>query len=247
MTLNDFFSKHPKVAIAFSGGVDSAYLLYEAKRYASEVKAYYVKSPFQPVFELEDAQRLAKELNADMEIINLNVLEDATIVSNPANRCYYCKQRIFATIIEYAAKDGYSIILDGTNASDDVNDRPGIRALQELKVLSPLQLCGITKDTIRKISKDAGLFTWNKPAYACLATRIPTGDEITLEKLEATEKAEGFLMSLGFSDFRIRRAGNAAKLQVKQDQLQQVLTNRELIVNELKNYYSDVYLDMEVR
>lgn len=163
------------MALAFSGGVDSSYLLYAALQNGADVHAYYVKSAFQPQFELEDAQKLAKQVGAKLTIMQANVLANETVVANPKNRCYYCKQVIFTGIGKQAAQDGYTTLLDGTNASDDAADRPGMKALQELSVLSPLRLCGLTKTEIRKRSKAAGLFTWDKPSYACLATRIPTG------------------------------------------------------------------------
>lgn len=155
MTLKEFFEKYPKAAIAFSGGVDSSYLLNMGIQYGADVKAYYVKSQFQPEFEMEDAVRLGRQLNANMEIIHVNVLENEAVVKNPENRCYYCKQSIFGTILAKAAADGYTVILDGTNASDDAGDRPGMKALQEMKVLSPLRMCGLTKTEIRKRSKEA--------------------------------------------------------------------------------------------
>ena len=157
MNLEEFFSKHPIVAVAFSGGVDSAYLLYMACKYAERVKAYYVKSAFQPQFELDDAERFAKELQAEMTIIRLDVLTDEQVRMNPPNRCYFCKKRIFSAIREHAQQDGFQVLLDGTNASDDAGDRPGMVALQELAVMSPLRLCGLTKTDIRRLSKEAGL------------------------------------------------------------------------------------------
>lgn len=247
MDLRAFFKENPKTALAFSGGVDSAYLLYAALHYGADVRAYYVKAAFQPQFELDDAVRLAEELHADMRILTVDVLSDETVRKNPADRCYYCKQRIFNTILKAAAEDGYTVILDGTNASDDAGDRPGMRALKELEVKSPLRLCGLTKAEIRRLSKEAGLFTWDKPAYACLATRIPTGEEITAEKLAATEKAEGFMMALGFKDFRVRQENGKAKLQLKEEQLPLLLKHRGKILDELKQYYTSVTLDLEVR
>ncbi|MGN0166084.1 MAG: ATP-dependent sacrificial sulfur transferase LarE [Lachnospiraceae bacterium] len=247
MNLDDFFIKHPKVAVAFSGGVDSAYLLYAAKQYGVWVQAYYVKSAFQPRFESDDALRLARYLDIPMRVLTVDVLSSKIITDNPADRCYHCKRMIFERIIQGAAEDGFSVLLDGTNASDDAQDRPGMRALKELAVLSPLRECGLTKTEIRKLSKEAGLFTWDKPAYACLATRIQTGEKITGEKLCATEAAEDFLFSLGFTDFRVRRMGNAAKIQVPVMQIEKLFEYREKIVEELKKYYSDILLDLEGR
>ena len=247
MELKAFFEENNKLALAFSGGVDSAYLLYAAKVCGADVKAYYVKTPFQPEFEYQDALQLAKELDADMVTIHLDVLSDCNIAENPKNRCYYCKKRIFHAILEQAKTDGYTLLIDGTNASDDASDRPGMVALQELEVRSPLRECGLTKDKIRSLSKAANLFTHDKPAYACLATRIPTGTAITAEKLAITERNEAFLQKLGFRDFRIRFAGTAAKLQVAEAELPLLFEKRKAILTQLKNDYTEVLLDLEVR
>ncbi len=247
MTLHTFFQENPKVALAFSGGVDSAYLLYAATASGADVTAYYVHSAFQPTFERQDAERLARELGAKLRILPLDVLCDDTITANPADRCYHCKKRIFTAIVQAAQADGYSLLIDGTNASDDDSDRPGIRALQELSVHSPLRECGITKAQVRALSREANLFTWDKPAYACLATRIPTGERITAEKLARTEQAEQFLQSLGFRDFRVRLLGESAKLQVRAEQLPLLLEKRQDILEGLKTLYSHILLDLEVR
>ena len=247
MELSEFFQKYPKVALAFSGGVDSAYLLYAAIKENAEVQAYYVKSSFQPQFELEDAKRLVEQLHARYKILDLDVLSDARIARNPADRCYYCKKRIFEAILDAARQDGFSVLIDGTNASDDAGDRPGMRALRELSVHSPLRECGITKEEVRKSSKEAGLFTWNKPAYACLATRIPSGTSLTERALRVTETAEAYLSSLGFTDFRIRMLDNAAKIQIPEEQFTKMFAMREKVTDELKKYYDAVLLDMEAR
>ena len=175
MTLTEFFHQNQKAAIAFSGGVDSAYLLYAALQSGADVRAYYVKSAFQPQFELDDARRLAETLSADMSVLDDDILADETVAANPPDRCYHCKRRIFSAIASAAAADGYTLLLDGTNASDDAGDRPGMRALRELSVRSPLRECSLTKPEIRRLSREAGLFSWDKPAYACLATRGPAG------------------------------------------------------------------------
>ena len=247
MDLKQFFADHPKVALGFSGGTDSAYLLYAALHYGAEVRAYYVKTAFQPQFELDDATRLAKELNADMKVIELDVLSDDTIRNNPADRCYYCKQKIFSALLAEAKKDGFTTIIDGTNASDDAGDRPGMRALKELQVLSPLRLCGITKAEVRALSKEANLFTADKPSYACLATRIPTGVSIDAETLTKVEQAEEALKALGFSDLRVRVFHGAAKLQLPESGIEKALSCYPLIQNELSRYFSDVLLDLQPR
>lgn len=247
MDLRGFFSTYSKVALAFSGGVDSAYLLSEAVDHAKEVRAYYVKTIFQPDFEWEDAQRLAGDLNVDLKVISLDLTGEEKIVSNPSNRCYYCKKKIFSAIQKEAALDGFSLLLDGTNASDQVDDRPGMKVLNELHVLSPLRLCGLTKEEIRHRSREKGLFTWNKPAYACLATRIPSGQRIQAVDLKQTEIAEDYLFQLGFLDFRVRNLDGKAKLELREEDLPRLLDHREDIVEELEKSYQAVYLDLEVR
>ena len=247
MDLQTFFQANPKVAIAFSGGVDSAYLLYMAVTCGAEVGAYYLKSAFQPQFEFEDATRIAAELDIGLRVIPADMLTNDQITANPQNRCYFCKRVAFELIGRAAQSDGFPVLLDGTNASDSAQDRPGMRALRELAVRSSLRECGLTKQEIRQLSKQAGLATWNKPAYACLATRIPPGEVITREKLQATESAEKHLHELGFADFRVRMLGTAARLQVPASQFERALALREQIVAELKRYYSAVLLDLEAR
>ena len=247
MTLTQFWNENPKAAIAFSGGVDSAYLLYSAIQAGARVKAYYAKTAFQPSFELEDAKRLATQLEAEMEILTMDILSVPHVAENPKNRCYYCKTALFSAITAAAKRDGFSVLLDGTNASDEVSDRPGMQALRELSVRSPLRECCLTKKEIRRLSKEAGLFTHDKPAYACLATRIPTGNTITPESLARTEAAEDCLHNLGLRDFRVRTLEDTARIQVTEPDLETVLKNRETIVSHLKTLYSGVTLDLEVR
>ena len=247
MTLQEFFKENPKVAIAFSGGVDSSYLLYAAKASGADTRAYFVKGAFQPQFELDDAKRLAKEVDVPLTIIPADILANDKVTANPSDRCYYCKQTVFGLIQETAAKDGFHTLLDGTNASDDASDRPGMKALKELQVRSPLREAGLTKDEIRKRSKEARLFTWDKPSYACLATRVPTNQKITKEELDRVSYSETFLMSLGFQDFRVRTVENDAKIQVKEGQLELVLQHREQILKKLQPLYDNVLLDLVTR
>ena len=237
MDLQQFFKENPRVAIAFSGGVDSSYLLYAALRYGARVRAYYVNSAFQPRFELEDARRLAGDLHADLRELQVDVLSSPTVTANPPDRCYHCKRVIFRTIAAAAVEDGFPVLLDG----------PGMRALRELSVRSPLRECGLTKDEIRRLSREAGLFTWDKPAYACLATRIPTGQPITARDLAVTEAAETYLFSLGFTDFRVRLAGRSAKIQLPAAQMPRLLEHRQEILDRLGQDYDAVWLDLEAR
>ena len=151
MTLQEFFAAHPKVALGFSGGVDSSYLLYAAKQAGADVRPYFAKTQFQPEFELEDAKRLAELVDIELTILPYDVLPAAGF--NPPDRCYYCKTALFGALVAQAKADGYDTIIDGTNASDDAGDRPGMKALQEMQVLSPLRLCGLTKQDIRESPK----------------------------------------------------------------------------------------------
>ncbi len=235
------------VAVAFSGGVDSSYLLYAASKCADRVTAYYVRSQFQPAFELEDACRVAGYCGTEMKVISLDVLSDEEIRSNPSDRCYHCKKRIMGAIAEAAAAEGYEIIIDGGNASDDENDRPGTRALSELGVRSPLKECGIDKDHVRALAKDAGLHVWDKPAYACLATRIPTGVPITAEALKTTERAEKILYDMGFRDFRVRLRGEDALIQVTESQHDKAVSEKGLIDERLCGMYRETVIDDHTR
>lgn len=247
MTLQEFFTEHPKAALGFSGGVDSSYLLYAGIKAGADIRPYFIKTAFQPEFELEDAKRLCAQLGAELHIIKLDALTNPDVVKNPPNRCYYCKTGLFGTLQQRAKADGYTVLLDGTNASDDAGDRPGMKALTEMSVLSPLRLCGLTKAQIREFSREAGLFTWDKPAYACLATRVPTGEAITEALLARLEGAEQVLFSLGFTDFRVRVFYDAARVQLKPAQMQQALSRRSEILENMKPYFKIVLLDLNGR
>ena len=177
----------------------------------------------------------------------LDILSQAGVTANPPDRCYHCKRLILKTVLAAAEADGFTVLADGTNATDAPEGRPGMKVLTELAVRSPLRECGLTKQEIRRLSREAGLFTYDKPAYACLATRIPTGEPITLQKLRRTEAAEAWLAGLGLRDFRVRTANGIARLQVTQQDLPLVIEQREAIVERLKKDYSGVVLDMEVR
>ena len=247
MTLEQFFQENPRCALGFSGGVDSAYLLYAGVKAGADIRPYFIKTAFQPAFELADARKLAEGLGVEVTVLELDALADPRVAANPADRCYYCKQNLFRTLKDRAIADGYPVLLDGTNASDEAGDRPGMRALAELSVRSPLRECGLTKAEIRARSREAGLFTWDKPAYACLATRVPTGTAITRKALEKVERGENALFRLGFSDFRVRLMGDAARIQVPADQMERALALRGEINQALEADFSAVLLDLAGR
>lgn len=243
--LIEWFSKNNKAALAFSGGTDSTFLLYAALKAEADVTAYYVKSEFQPEFEYADALdsiNWMKErgLKAKMETVEISVLTDEKIAENTPERCYYCKKTIMSQIAARAKSGGYGLLADGTNSDDAADDRPGMRATAELGVRSPLRELGYSKDDVRRLSEDAGLPTAQKPAYACLATRILGGEVITASKLRITEASENYLMKLGYRDFRIRMLGDAALIQVKQEQMRKLTEELDSIREALAGSYSHI-------
>ena len=245
MNLETFFKQNNKIAIGFSGGVDSAYLLYAGKTMGADIQPYFIKTPFQPQFELDDAYQLCKQLGIDLKVISYDILQVEDVRKNPDNRCYYCKKELFTLLKQQAIQDGYTILIDGTNASDDMDERPGSKAIQELKVLSPLRMCNLSKSVIREKSKEAGLFTWDKPSYACLATRIQANQLITHENLKKVEQAENILHDLGYRDFRVRVYYGAARIQLsKKDWLR---FKKEEMLSLLKPIFDIVLLDLEER
>ena len=247
MTIQEFFQQNPECAVAFSGGVDSAWLLHEAVRYARRVTAYFVKTPFQPAFELRDARETAEMLGAELRVLEFDVLTVPEVAQNPENRCYHCKTALFTRILQAAQADGYTVVLDGSNASDDASDRPGMRALQELQVRSPLRECGITKAEIRREARSAGIPVWDKPSYACLATRVSAGTAITHEMLERAERGESALMDMGFTDFRLRLRGEAALLQVQREQMARAQEMLADINRRLSGDFREITLDSTPR
>lgn len=187
-SLQDFFKQHPRVALAYSGGTDSAYLLACAKVCGTEIYPYRVVSAFQYPFETEDANLLSAQVDIPYTTLTVDVLADENIAANPWNRCYYCKKRIFSTILDRAHTDhGVDVLVDGTNASDDPDNRPGFKALAELGVLSPLRLANLTKEDVRRYSAQMGLITAEKPSVSCRATAVPVDTPLTQAVLEAIE------------------------------------------------------------
>lgn len=247
MELREFFEENPVCAVAFSGGVDSAYLLHAAAAWGRRTAAYFVRTPFQPDFELEDAQAVARRLGTALTVIEYDVLSVPEVAANPADRCYYCKRALFSLLLDRASRDGFPLVLDGCNASDDEGDRPGMRALRELGIRSPLRECGVTKADIRRLSREAGLPVWDKPSYACLATRVPTGTAILREDLDRVARGEQALMALGFSDFRLRLRGPEALLQVRPEQTELARRLLPELRERLAADFRDVTLDPSPR
>lgn len=239
--LRGFFEDNPRLALAFSGGSDSSYLFYAAKACGADVRAYFVKTQFQPRSEMEDAIRTARYLDGDLCIIDRDVLADGRIASNPPDRCYWCKHAVFGAISEAVRKDGRdSVIIDATNASDDPEGRPGMKALKEMGIRSPLRECQISKPEVRELSREAGLWTWNLPSNSCLATRTPFGTVLTEDGLRRTEEAERRVGMLGLSDFRIRTRGDSAFVETREDQMDILDRIRPELESVLSEYYSGI-------
>lgn len=247
MTISQFFQENPAVAVACSGGVDSALLVAISSKYAQKITAYFVQTEFQPTVELEDAQQVCDQVGVALKVIRLSALSNETVANNPKNRCYHCKNMIFSAIIQAAQGDGYTVILDGSNLEDDPVNRPGMAVLAEKGVLSPLRLWGMTKQQVRQEAKQWNLPVWHKPAYACLATRVAENRKITLEMLKNVEFAEEFLKGFGISDHRVRLTDRGANIQVPQSQFEIILINRVEIFEKLSPFFQQITLDLKGR
>src|SRR6185369_4103599 len=210
--------------VAFSGGVDSAYLAYLAHDELGErALAVTGDSASYPTFQRELADELTRRFGIGHEIIFTAEFENPNYVNNPPNRCYYCKAELYTKLNEYAAARGFAVICDGTNA-DNVGDyRPGRQAASERGVRSPLLECGLTKSDIRELSRRAGLPTWNEPASACLSSRVPYGQIVTLEKLTMVDRAEIALKQMGFRQVRVRHHGDIGRIEVGDEEMPRAL------------------------
>jgi uncharacterized protein len=203
--LDEILKDNMPVAIAFSGGVDSTFLLKKAVMInKDETLAVYVDSPIMSSFERQEAMDFLKENNINYIILKKNPFEIKEFTDNPKDKCYYCKKQVFKMILETANENGYDYVADGSNESDIDDYRPGMKALRELGIKSPLKEAGLTKGDIRILSKNLGLKTWNKPPNACLATRVVTGIKIKEDVLIKIDKAEDYIRKLGISQVRVR-------------------------------------------
>ena len=235
-------------AVAYSGGVDSTFLLRAAHdALGSNMAALTALSPFFPAWESEQASEYFKLRWIKQFILEYDPLSVDAIRVNPPDRCYLCKLTLFNGLKSFASENGFAEVIEGTNA-DDLNDyRPGLKALSELDIKSPLKEVGFTKEEIRILSKEFGLPTWNKPSYACLASRVPYNEELTADKLYMVECAENLLLQLGFEQCRVRIHGTLARIEVYPEEFSHIMRDdiRYTICESLKNMgFSYVSLDM---
>lgn len=247
--LKNYLKELGEVAIAFSGGVDSTFLLSVASEVLGEkAVAITIVSPYIPRWEIEEAKELTASLGCKHLFINIDSIPES-IKFNPKEKCYLCKSILFKKIYEEANKLGIKYVLDGTNIDDTKDYRPGLKALEELSVKSPLKELNITKNEIRMFSKELNLKTWNKPAYACLLTRMEVGVEITNSKLRKIEEAELILHRKGFKAVRVRTHGDdLARIEMDPNLIERVLEKNILkeLAREIKNVgFKFVTLDME--
>lgn len=242
-----FFREHPKLALGFSGGVDSSFLLHSALKMKVDVLPVYVRTQFVTDHDLEAARRFCREEGVELVVSDLDILSSEDVASNGPLRCYHCKTMIFGRIIQIARERGYDVVVDGTNASDQEGDRPGFRALRELGVGSPLRECGITKSTIRRMSRTERLSTWNAPSNSCLATRVRSGVPITEETLMKVHGAETALASMGYWNFRVRTDGQRARIQFSDTQYADAVKRSSDVLAAVEPYFPQCEIDEETR
>jgi uncharacterized protein len=234
-------------AVAFSGGVDSTFLLKVSKDVlGNKVLAITVKSPYIPDWEIDEAKSITAQLGVQHIILETPIPDQ--IMNNPNDRCYHCKTFLFTQLREVAKKHGFNHIIDGTNSEDTENERPGMKALRELDVDSPLKKAGYTKKDIRRYLWVNNLPAWDKPAYSCLLTRIPYNTPVETDNLRLIGKAERFLMDLGIRTVRVRVHDELARIETEPALIKKIFQENlmERISTELKNYgFKYVTLDME--
>lgn len=247
--LTDFLNNYNSAVVAYSGGVDSTLLAKASLDAHGELsKCVLASSCLQPESKTEEAVYMANEIGLDLQVIELDALSVEHVPENTPDRCYYCKKHIYKHIIQIAGDIGYDVVLDGANTNDESDYRPGSKASRELGVVSPFQELGWTKEHIRAISRDLELETWNKPSYACLASRVPYGISLTRDILLRVEKAEDILARMGFKQFRVRHHGDLARIEIMINDFERLMLYemRKQIIIQLKSLgYTYVTLDLQ--
>ncbi|MDY6826228.1 MAG: ATP-dependent sacrificial sulfur transferase LarE [Bacillota bacterium] len=247
--LDSILGGFDRVAVAFSGGTDSTYLLYRALTVLGRgnVLAVTVSTELTGQAAVEGAVSLAEKLGAEHLVLNLNILSLPAIEKNERNRCYYCKKTIYVKMLAAIAERGRHVLLDGSHSGDRFEERPGMLALDELNIRRPLQEAALDKQEIRLLSRDSGLPTWDKPAEACFASRFPYGHSLTADEIRKVAEAEAFLRRIGLvNEMRVRCHGQLARIEVNITGFQIVLSRRSDIVSYFRNLgYFYVTLDLE--
>lgn len=246
--LKKIISKMDSVLIAFSGGVDSTFLLKAATLVLQKnrILAVTANSATYPKSELLFSKDIACALGVRHKIIRTYEFKDKRFMANPVNRCYFCKTELFSRLKNIAAKFKLNFVADASNISDKEDFRPGSKAKQELNIRSPLEEAGFTKEDIRQASYKLGLSTWNKPAQACLASRIPYGKTISSPILARINQAEEFLRQLGFKQVRLRHYNGLCRIEIFKEDISKLIRQRRLIVEKFKKLgYNYVTLDLE--
>lgn len=247
-TLKKILLSHKKILLAYSGGVDSSLLLKTAVDILGNknIIAATADSPTYTGKELETAKSITEELNVKHLIVKTYEFDDKDFISNTKNRCYYCKKELFNKLKEIKNEYQCDVIMDGSNY-DDLNDfRPGSKAEKEYKILTPLKDAFFTKKDIRKYSKQLGLKTYNYPAIACLASRIPYNEKITKEKIKMINDGENFLSKYGFKNIRLRTSNKTARIEVDKKDIKKIIKNENEIINKLKSLgYLYITVDLE--
>jgi uncharacterized protein len=234
--LKAIIKKTEGAVVAFSGGVDSTFLLKVAHDVLGDkVLAVTANSETYPKRELEEAKTFAQSLGIRHIIIETLELEIEGFADNPPDRCFYCKHELFSKLTDIAKINEIKYVFDGSNYDDRNDHRPGMRAAKQLGVVSPLKQAEMTKDDIREISKEFGLSTWNKPSFACLSSRFPYGTKITPEKLTVIGEAEDFIRDLGFQELRVRHHDNIARIEIGKADLERIIPYADKIVEKVKS------------